>query len=200
MDCSARRSAQGVAILLIATVVTQILYITLSDAGVDFSRTAIWTTEAVAFLGIAILALVGLARAGSHPAVWAAVALSGALNVIQVGMGLAMFGPLSEAGEAMAPAFQAILAGAFFLYFSGKFLFGLAAVLLGLDAVKDASIVAKIVGGLGVLAGLAALATNLAAMAGYELMFQAGGAGTAATLFLALLIGRAVAPDVSPGD
>ena len=192
MDFTARRSAQITAILLIVIVVTQVLYIGLSNAGVDFSRTVVWTTEAVAFLGISIFALAGLARGHAHPAVWGAVALGGILNVIQVGMGLAMFGPLSEAGETMAPAFQSILAGAFFLYFAGKFLFGFAAVALGLDAVKDASTVAKVIGGLALLAGLAALATNLAAMAGYDLMFQAGGAGTAATLLLALLIGRGV--------
>ncbi len=192
MELTARRSAQVVAILLIATVVTQILYVVLADAGIDFSRKAVWTTEAVTFIGISIFALIGLVRSRVHAAVWAAVAVSGILNVIQVGMGLAMFLPLKEAGEALAPAYQAVVGGAFFLYFAGKFLFGFAAVMLGLDAVKDASTIAKVIGGLGVMAGLAALGTNLAAMAGYDLMFQAGGAGTAATLLLALLIGRGV--------
>jgi len=188
MEITARRSAHLAALLLIVTVVTQIAYVVMSDAGIDFSRAFVWSTEAAAFLGISVFALVALARSNGHSAAWAAIAVGGTLNVVQVGMGLAMFAPLKEAGDAMAPAFQAVLGGAFFLYYAGKFSFGFAAIVIGMAALRGGSAAVKGFGGLAVLSGLVAMLINLGAMAGYELMFQAGAAGTAATLLLALAI------------
>lgn len=192
MEFTVRRSAQLVAILLIVTVVTQIAYIAISNGGGEPPRMLIWTAEAVAFLGISIFALVALVRQAGNLAAWAAIAVGGLLNVVQVGMGLAMFGPVKDAGEAMAPAFQAILAGAFFLYFAGKFLFGFAGILIGSGMLRGRGGVGKagkVVGGLTILTGLAAALVNLYAMAvGMDVVFQAGAAGTAATLLLAIAI------------
>ena len=188
MDMTANRAAKYSAILLIVTVVTQIIYFAISAGGEEPPRMIIWTAEAVAFLGISVFALVVLARQAGNSAVWAAIAAGGLLNVIQVGMGLAMFGPLKDAGEAMEPAFTAVLGGAFFLYFAGKFAFGFAGVLLGAGLMRGSG-AAKAVGTLAALTGAAALLTNLGAMAkGMDLMFPAGIAGTAATLFLAVAI------------
>ena len=187
MQFTARGSARITAILLISVVITQLVYIGLSSAGMDINRPVIWTTEAAAFLGIAVFALVPLARESRFTAVWAAISIGGILNVIQVGMGLAMFGPLQGAGEPMAPAFQAVLSGAFFLYFAGKFLFGFASLAIGVFLLKSGKGTAKPVGALAFLAGLGAAATNLAAMAaGMEALYPAGAAGTAAALFLAI--------------
>jgi hypothetical protein len=189
MDFSARRSAQIVIFALFSVVITQIIYVALSSAGADINRSVIWTTEAVAFLAISLFALIPLARGSRYGAAWAAVMLGGVFNVIQVGMGLAMFGPLTEAGEAMAPAFQSILAGAFFGYFVGKFLFGFAAVLTGAGLLRSRAIAAKGIGGLAILTGLAALLTNVGAMAvGMDMIQPAGAAGTLATAFLGLTL------------
>ena len=194
MDFTARRSAQLAAILMIATVATQIIYFALYSNGMDINRMVIWTTEAVAFLGIGVFALAVAAKAGSNTVAWSAIAAGGLLNVVQVGMGLAMFAPLSEAGEALAPAFQSVLAGAFFLYFAGKFLFGAAAILIGLGAFKTGSGAGKAIGGLAVLGGIAAMVTNVGGMAvGMDMVFPAGAAGTAATLFLGLIAAKTVA-------
>ncbi|WP_209348441.1 hypothetical protein [Pontixanthobacter sp. CEM42] len=192
MDISANRAAKLSAVLLIVTVVTQIIYFAISSGGGTPPRMIIWTTEAVVFLGLSVLALVTLARQLGNAAAWAALAVGGTLNVIQVGMGLAMFGPLKEAGEAMAPAFDAVLAGAFFLYFAGKFAFGFAGIVLGAVLLRGTG-AAKAVGGLAILSGIAALLTNLLGMAkgmGDEnvILLSAGAAGTAATLLLALAI------------
>ncbi|MXO91894.1 thiamine biosynthesis protein ThiC [Pontixanthobacter aquaemixtae] len=193
MDISANRAARLTALLLILTVVTQIIYFAIYSGGGEPPRMIIWTAEAVAFLGVSVFALVALARQPLHSAMWAAIAMGGVLNVVQVGMGLAMFAPLQDAGEAMAPAFGAVLAGAFFLYFAGKFLFGFAAILIGLGVARSGGGAGKALGGLAALAGLAALLANLGAMAkGMDLVFPAGAAGTAATLLLALLLWRAV--------
>lgn len=189
MDFTARRSAQIVIVALFSVVITQIIYVALMSAGADINRMIIWTTEAVLFLAMSLFGLTLLVQSKSHRAVWTAIALGGIFNVIQVGMGLAMFGPLEEAGEAMAPAFKAILAGAFFAFFVGKFLFGFAATLTGATLLRSGAGVAKGVGGLAVLTGLAAMATNVGAMAvGMDMVQSAGAAGTAATLFLGLAL------------
>jgi hypothetical protein len=189
MDFAADRSTQIVIFALFSVVITQIIYAALSSAGADINRSVIWTTEAVAFLAISLFALISHARESRYRAAWAAVMLGGVFNVIQVGMGLAMFGPLTEAGEAMAPAFQSILAGAFFAYFAGKLLFGFAAVLTGAGLLRSRAITAKSIGGLSILSGFAAMATNVVAMAvGIDMIQPAGAAGTLATAFLGLTL------------
>ncbi len=182
------RYLQAVPLAMIVLVVTQLSYVVLSNSGFEMHRRVIWTTEAVAFLGITVLALAALAQHSKLAPAWAAIAASGVLNVVQVGMGLAMFGPLKDAGEAMAPAYEAVVAGAFFLYFAGKWLFGLAAILVGAAMLRGTGL-AKAAGILAILAGLAAMAVNLLGMAtGMAWIFPAGATGTAATLLLAIAL------------
>lgn len=180
------RYSRVIPLLLLILVATQLSYVVLSDAGFQMHRTVIWSTEAVVFLGIAVLALTALARDGQQLALaWAAIAVSGLLNVVQVGMGLAMFAPLKEAGPALAPAYQATVAGAFFLYFAGKLLFGFAAVIVGAQLVRGTGL-AKVMGALAALSGLAAMATNLGGIiTGMAMVYPAGATGTVATLLLA---------------
>lgn len=188
MDISARSAGQLAALALLAIVVTQALYMVNSSAGLGISTSIIWTIEAVAFLAMAVFAMVALARRAGAPTVWAAIALGGVFNVIQAGMGLAMFGPLQDAGDAAAPAFEAVVAGAFFFYFAGKFLFGAAALVLGAALMKG-PVAARVIGGLAMLSGLAALVLNAGAMAvGMDMVYPAGAAGTAAALFAAIAV------------
>ena len=190
MQYSARRASIITAVFLAITVLTQLVYIGLRQNEIEFESSTIWTIEAVAFLAISVFALVPLARGSAHTAAWAAIALGGIFNVIQVGMGLAMFGPLKDAGEVLAPAYQSVLAGAFFLYFAGKFLFGFAGILLGLHVMRIGGGAAKAMGGLAVLTGVGAFATNLMGMAsGMDMVWIAGAVGTASTLFLAIVAG-----------
>lgn len=182
------RYLHAVPLAMIVLVVTQLSYVVLSNSGFEMHRRVIWTTEAVAFLGITVLALVALAPNSKLAPAWAAIAASGVLNVVQVGMGLAMFGPLKDAGEAMAPAYEAVVGGAFFLYFAGKWLFGLAAILVGAAMLRGTGL-AKAAGMLAILSGLAAMAVNLVGMAsGMAWIFPAGATGTAATLLLAIAL------------
>lgn len=182
------RYLQAVPLAMIVLVVTQLSYVVLSNSGFEMHRRVIWTTEAVAFLGITVLALVALAQHSKLAPAWAAIAVGGVLNVVQVGMGLAMFGPLKDAGEAMAPAYEAVVGGAFFLYFAGKWLFGLAAILVGAAMLRGTGL-AKAAGMLAIFSGLAAMAVNLLGMAsGMAWIFPAGATGTAATLLLAIAL------------
>lgn len=189
MSLGPYRAAQLAAFALIAVVATQVLYIVLRNNGVAFESSSIWIAEAIAFLAVSVAALVVMVRPGAAQTAAAAIALGGILNVLQVGMGLAMFGPLSDAGESMAPAYQAVLAGAFWFYFAGKALFGFAGILLGWFLLRSTGGAARIIGGLAVLTGIGALAVNGVALSlGMEIVFPAGATGTAATLFAALAL------------
>ena len=195
MTSSANSAARVTALALGATVITQLVYIGVSSAGIEPNRPVIWGLEALLFSAIA---LGGLVLLPARPIVGAGLALGGVLNVIQVGIGLVMFGPLIEAGEALTVVTQAVVALAFFLYFTGKFALGVAAISLGVAMWRASSSAAKWLGVAAVLAGLTAFALNGAAMViGMEpLMFPAGAAGTAAALLLAILLWLA-SPKVS---
>lgn len=188
MEHGASRPLMIVPMLLLSVVVTQIIYIVKATYQLDIPGTAIWSVEAVVFLGMTLLGLLAMVQNGQTTLGWAAIAIAGLLNVLQVGIGLAMFGPLADAGEAMAPVYDAVAAGAFFLYFTGKLLFGLSAIVFGLSLVRSAG-TAKIVGGLAIVTGAAAMLVNLCGMTiGMTWLYQAGATGTVATLVLAMAL------------
>ena len=185
-----RRLIQGLAALLLLTVASQIFYIAVvSGSESEMLRPLTWFTELFAFAISTVLALSLAARRPQQAPIWATIALAGTLNTIQVAMGLSMFGPAMEAGEAVPQLFAAVLAGAFFFYFLAKFLLGGAAILLGVSALKAGSGLAKPLGGLAALTGVAALGLSLLAMIDAKAWtFAAGGAGTAVTALIAGLI------------
>ncbi len=192
MTFSVRRGALIVAAALFATALTQVFYITVvSNSEGETLRRITWVTEMALFSIPAVVALVLAARDRVHPLAWAAIAVGGMVNLIQVGMGLAMFGPAQDAGD--LAVFETVLQGAFFLYFHGKAMFGLAAIGFGLSAMRSGGGLAKALGGLGILAGLAAVLLNLLGMTdGMAWVQQAGAAGTIATALLAILIAMTV--------
>lgn len=187
MEMTAPRSAKLAALAMIVVALTQVAYITLK--GEAITGPMIWSLEAIAFLAITLLALVPLARGAAGTLGWAALALFGLFNVVQTGMGLTMFGPVGDAGEALAPVMDAIVGGAFFFYFAGKVMVGIAGLALGAVLLREAATGAKAVGGLAALTGLAALLVNLAGLLmGMDMVFAAGATGTAATVFTATAI------------
>jgi hypothetical protein len=182
-----------IAIALLVTVATQIFYIAVIANAEDGTamRMVVWTMEAFAFSAIGMSALALAGRVSFGAAAFGAIALGAMANIIQVGMGLAEFGPAQ--GSADEAVFGTVLAGAFFLYFHGKAMFGLAAILLFLGSMKRLSGPAKIIGGLSALAGLAALILNAVAMAagmGVENanLYPAGAAGTASAALLGIFL------------
>ena len=180
MTTGFKGAAQIAAIALLITVVTQIIYITISNGGGTPPRDIIWSVETIVFV---VIAIAGLALLPARPLIRAGLATGGIFNTIQAGMGLVMFAPLGD-----GPVFDAVLAMAFLLYFVAKIAFGVAAVAaaVALWAISGAG---KIVGALAGLTGLAAIAINTAAVfPASDLMFPAGAAGTAAAAFLALAL------------
>jgi hypothetical protein len=187
MTFTPRSAATVVAIALLATVATQLFYIgVVSPADDALLRKGTWVTEMALYSVITVAALALIARA-TMPLVWSAIAVAGLVNVIQVGMGLAEFGPAGEAGD--PKVFATVLGGAFFLYFHGKAMIGMAAVGAGLAAWQQSNAMAKALGAAGLIAGMVAAGLNLLGMAnGMDMVFAAGAAGTAATALFALTI------------
>ena len=185
------RYAAAIAAAMLVTVATQIFYITVvSGSEIDhILRPATWYTELFAFSAIALAAFVLSGRHTVGPLAWAAIALGAIVNLIQVAIGIAVFPPAMEAMEAVPQLFSAVLAGAFFFYFLGKILFGLAGLILGLALAGASSGGMKIVGYVAALSGVAAVVANFTAMIiGREGTEPAGAAGTLATALLAVVI------------
>lgn len=185
MGRTANTFLTAVPVILFALVVTQLTYFALSSSGQDINRPVIWTVEACGFLGLSVVSLMTMARHKALAPALAAIAISGIVNVVQLGLGLTMFEPLSQAGESLAPVYRSVLAMAFYLYFVGKLLFGFAALVVGVHLLRAGG-AARAAGALAAVAGLAAMVTNVGAMAaGMAMVFPAGAAGTAATFMLA---------------
>ena len=191
MEQSSRSNIRVVAIALIITIITQFLYVALlAEVGIVEGwplRSTIWTVETIAFTVLTVAALAALANDAHHRVIWAALALSGLFNAIQAGIGLSMFLPATEMAGRESPLMATILAGAFLFFFLAKALIGMAGVGLGLSLFRNGGAAAKTVGGLAILTGVIGAAANIIAMPlGMDLVFQAGAAGTVATVFAAI--------------
>lgn len=191
MTATAPHYRRIVAILLLVTVASQIAYLALlKDVGLIEGwplRSIIWTIETVVFSLLAVSALAVLASGERHRLVWAAIAVSGVFNAIQAGMGLSMFLPPTQAGDAGKLLFDTVLAGAFLFFFLAKLLLGVASAMLGVALFQKGGVADKIIGVIAVMAGIVAVALSAVALPqGLALVFPAGAAGTVATLMLAI--------------
>ena len=189
---SEQASIRAVAIALLATVASQIFYITVvSGSENEMLRPLTWFAELIAFLALATLSFALGMRRSDNAMLWTLVGISGLLNMLQVAMGLSMFAPAMKLSESLPELFEAVLAGAFFLYFLAKFTLGAAAVMLGLSLFGTGGAVTTAGAAISALSGLAALGLNLIAMASRaDWTFLAGGAGPlgAAAFSAALLV------------
>lgn len=189
MEFSFERSAKITAILLAALAVTQAVYTGLYIAEADIPRQLLWGCEAVLFTFLATFAGAAMAETKAFRVGWAAIAASAVLNVVQVGVGLTMFGPfraMAEEMDAAAPAAAAVVAYSFFVYNAAKILLGFAALIFGMAKSADGS---KAIGGLTALVGVVAMVSNTSVMIlGREGLIPspvAGASGVIATLLLA---------------
>lgn len=196
MQLSYHRSARAIAFLLVIACITQSVYTALYVAKMDVPRQLLWGTEGLLFPLLAALAGAAMMRSERLALAFAAIAFSAVLNFLQVGIGLTLFFPFSDAAKAdpaLAPTAGAIVAFAFLIYNAAKLLLGFAALLTGLSRVSAG---AKLVGGATALAGGIAMLANGATIAGGGDIFGklplAGGSGVLATLLLAVsLLGAA---------
>ncbi len=189
----ARNAAALVALTLVVSVVTQLLYFTLlSGVGIVEGwplRSALWGTEVIVSALMVVAAFVGLARDPRYPVVFAALGLAAIANLAQSSIGLGGFLPAGKAGDVGGVVLQAMLGIAFLLYFLAKALIGLAGIGLGLGLWQRGSGAVKLAGGAAVLVGLVAAAVNgFALPTGMAHVFPAGATGTAAALTTAVAL------------
>jgi hypothetical protein len=196
MEFTHQRTVTVVAILLIIAAINQSVYTALYIAQIDVPRQLMWGGEGLVFAILAAFAGSAMVKSKGLTLAFSAIAFGAALNVVQVGVGLTMFGPFGEAAKeapALAPAAGAVVAYSFFVYNAAKIMLGLAALVAGLSAMARGG---KLLGGLTALVGgLAMIANGGKIIAGGDLIAGvplAGGTGVLATVLLAVcLLGAA---------
>lgn len=192
MDPTIKRTAQTTAVVLLLLAVTQALYTVLYMAKLNVPRHLLWGIEGLLFTLLAAFAGAALAQAKHYHVAWSAIAFSAVLNVVQVSVGLTMFGAFREAAgqvDGLAPAAGGVVAFSFMVYYAAKLLLGLAAFIIGWAKFEAA---AKVLGGLTALAGGVAMLSNATVVVLGRDSFMpsavAGGSGVVATLLLALCL------------
>jgi hypothetical protein len=188
MEITFKRTTTFVATLLLIAAVTQAIYTALYIAEADVPRQLLWGTEGFLFTVLAAFAGSALAQAKRLHLVWAAIIAAAVLNVVQVGVGLTMFGPFFEVAgnlEATGPLAQGVLAFSFMVYNAAKVLLALALMVIGLDRGKALGVVSALVGAVAFVSN--ALSMGLGRDFSGELPI-AGGSGVLATILLAVCL------------
>jgi hypothetical protein len=192
MDFSPARNARIIAVILLIAAITQGTYTGLSATGITPPRQLLWGGEAFLFVMLAVFAGAALGQAKSLHLGWSSILGAAILNVVQVGVGLTLFGPFSEVAKALpetALAAGAIVAFSFMVYNAAKMLLALAAIGFGLARSRMG---AKALGGLTAAIGAIAFVANALSMTlgrGFsgELPI-AGASGVVATVLLGVCL------------
>ena len=192
MEFTFKRNVQIVTYLLLVLVVTQAVYTALFTLKIAGPRPLLWGLEGVLFTFLAAFAGAALVQARNYHLGWSAIAFSAVLNIVQVSIGLKLFGPFGGAAqqvEAMAPLIGAVVAFSFMIYNTAKVLLGLAALVFGMAKMNAGS---KTLGGLTAGVGVVAIVANaIIIIFGRESFLPppvAGAAGVVATVLLALCL------------
>ena len=194
MQNSTKQFISVAAFLLLLSAVTQAVYTALYVAEMDVPRQLLWGGEGILFTILAAYAGAAMVRASDFHLGWAAITAASILNVVQVGVGLTLFGPFFEAADAvpdLAPVAGAIVAYSFMVYNAAKVLLALAAIVFGLGQLGAGS---KLLGGITAVIGAVALFSNALSLAlGRDFSGElpiAGGSGVVATILLAICVFR----------
>ncbi len=192
MNFTNRRTIQITAYLLLALVFTQALFTLLYIAEIHVSQQLFWGLEGLLFTMLAAFAGAAMVQAKDFHVGWSAIAFSAVLNVVQVSIGLTMFGPFREASsqlDALGPIAGAVVSLSFMIYYAAKLLLGFAGLIFGVAKMAGGS---KALGGLTALVGVVAMLANAMLIAfGRDAFLPspvAGGSGVLATLLLALCL------------
>ncbi len=191
MEFTQKQNIQTISALLFLTVASQAVYTALYVAANDVPRLWLWGLEGLLFVVLAAITGSAMVQAKQYSLGFSAIFASAILNLVQVGIGLTQFGPFREASqsvEALSPAAGSVVALSFFIYNAAKVLLGISAMAFGSAVMQTGS---KVLGGLTLFLGLAAIVTNtIAMMFGRIEAVPSGAAGVIATLLLAMCLLR----------
>lgn len=186
------RTVQITSYLLLALAVTQIIYTALYMSKANVPRQLLWGIEGILFTALIAFAGAAMVQAKNYYVGWSAIAFSALLNIIQVSIGLTMFGAFREAAgqlEALKPMAGAVVGLSFMIYNAAKLLLGFAALIFGMAKMDEG---AKLLGGLTALIGIVAMLSNAILITlGRDAFLPssvAGGSGVIATLLLSLCL------------
>jgi hypothetical protein len=186
------QTVQITSYLLLALVATQTFYTVLYVAEISPPRQLLWGLEGVFFTVLAAFAGAAMVQSKNYQVGWSAIAFSAVLNIVQVSIGLTLFGPFGEASsqlDALAPLIGAVVGLSFMLYYAAKLLLGFAALIFGIAKITGG---AKALGGLTALVGVVAMLSNTVLITfGRDVFLPsavAGGSGVLATLLLAFCL------------
>jgi len=192
MEFTLKRNVQIVTYLLFALVATQAVFTVLFNMNIAGPRPLIWGLESVLFTILAAFAGAALVQARNYHLGWSAIAFSAVLNVVQVSIGVKMFGPfggVAQQVEGLGPLIGAVVALSFMIYNAAKVSLGLAAVVFGMAKMNAGS---KSLGGLTAVVGVVAIVANAILIIfgrdGFLPPPVAGASGVVATLLLALCL------------
>ena len=199
MELSFKQTVRITAALLLIAAANQTILTGLYMAKLAPPTQLMWGLEGLLFVLLAAFAGSALAQTKSLTLGFSAIAFSGALNVVQVGVGLTLFDAFRESAgqvEALEPVATAIVGFSFMIYNAAKILLGLAAVVFGMAKLNGGS---KALGGLTVAAGGVAMVANalvlIGGISGPVPSPIAGGSGVVATVLLALCLSAAFKDD-----
>ncbi|WP_414729811.1 thiamine biosynthesis protein ThiC [Zhongshania aliphaticivorans] len=199
MEFTHKRTVHITSYLLLALAVTQALYTILHIVEVDVPRQLLWGLEGFLFTILTAFAGAAMVQAKNYQLGWSAIAFSAVLNVVQVSIGLTLFGPFREAAsqlDALGPLAGGVVALSFMIYYAAKLLLGFAAFIFGFAKMAGGG---KALGGLTALVGVVAMFANaILIVFGRDAFLPsavAGGSGVLATLLLALCLTSDVRED-----
>ncbi|BBM00079.1 thiamine biosynthesis protein ThiC [Microbulbifer sp. GL-2] len=192
MNFTNKQTIQITSYLLLVLALTQTVYTALYIAEINAPRQILWGLEGLLFTILSAFAGAAMVQASNYQVGWSAIAFSAVLNVVQVSIGLTMFGPFREAAsqlDALGTAAGAVVALSFMIYYAAKLLLGFAALIFGIAKMHSNS---KALGGVTALVGVVAIFANAILIAfGRDAFLPsaiAGGSGVIATLLLALCL------------
>lgn len=192
MNFTNKHIIQISAYLLLALAITQAVFTVLYVAKLDLSRQFFWGMEGLLFTVLVAFAGTAMVQLKNEQLMWSAIAFSAVLNVIQVSIGVTMFGTFSEASgelEALKPALNGVVGLSFMIYYAAKLLLGLAALAIGMTVMSEGS---KLLGGLTACIGSVAIVANAILITfgrdGFLPSGVAGATGVLATLLLAICL------------
>lgn len=193
------RTVQITSYLLLTLAITQIIYTALYISKADVPRQMLWGLEGVLFTVLIAFAGAALVQVKNDHVGWSAIAFSAVLNLVQVSIGLTMFGAFREAAgqlETLKPMAGAVVGFSFMIYNAAKLLLGFAALIFGMVKMNEG---AKVLGGLTALVGVVAMLSNIIMIVLGRGAFLpssvAGASGVLATLLLSLCLMKLTSED-----